>query len=426
MFNFYSIKKRIKKEGETAELLCLLSGYYDVNKKDFQKALKYAEKAIIADKNYGYAYYRKGATLYSLGKTNEAYEYLQKAAKLGYEYHELFGILSHILSKQNNYQQALIYANKAISLNEKYANGYCVKGIAEYHLKDKENALKSFFLAKKLGCKNDSVYDFISYILYEKNEYKKALKYVSKAIKAQPDNSRLHLLEGCILVKLDKDDEAKEKFLKLEKLGCKSDILYSRLSDIYFYENNYEKSLEYANKAVLIDSEDGYFRYRQGMAYYNLKNYKKAQAAFQKAEQSGYKDDDMYGNMSYIFSAEDDFSSSLKYANKALFLNSKRGYFHYRRGFALFFLEKFKEAKDCYLKAEQLGYQYEGMFYHLAGIFYLESDFDTALSYINKAIIKRSNDIDYYSVKAEILLSMGKQKEADKCYQKINELKNKK
>lgn len=119
--------------------------------------MEYAEKAINADKNYGYAYYRKGAILYSLNKFEEAQICLQKAEKLGYSNHELFGVLSHVLSKQDDFQQALIYANKAISVNEKYSNGYYVKGIAEYHLKNKENALKSFFLAKKLGCKNDSV-----------------------------------------------------------------------------------------------------------------------------------------------------------------------------------------------------------------------------------------------------------------------------
>ena len=355
MLNLSLIKKRIKKEGETAELLCLLSRYYNVKKKDYQKALEYAEKAISTDKNYGYAYFRKGAILYSLNKFEEAHIFLRKSKKLGYSNYELFGVLSHVLSKQDDFQQALIYANKAISYNEKYANGYFVKGISEYYLKDKENALKSFFLAKKLGCKNGSLYEFISYILYEKNEYGKALKYLSKAIKAQPDNSKLYCLEGYILYELDKDAEAKEQLLKAEELG--------------------------------------------------------------------YKHDDLYCKLSYIYSMEKDYKTSLQYADKAILVNPADDFAYHRKGYALLYMEKFKEAKKYYLKAEQLGYQYEGMFMHLAGLFCLESDFNTALSYINKAIIKRSNDIDYYSLKAEILLNLGKQKEAEKCYKKISKLK---
>lgn len=423
MLNLSLIKKRIKKEGETAELLCLLSRYYDVKKKDDQKALEYAEKAINTDKNYGYAYFRKGAILYSLNKFEEAQICLLKAEKLGYSNYELFGILSHVLSKQDDFQQALIYANKAISYNEKFANGYYVKGISEYHLKDKENALKSFFLAKKLGCKNGSLYEFISYILYEKNEYRKAFKYVSKAIKAQPANSKLYCLEGYILYELDKDAEAKEQLLKAEKLGCKHDDLYCKLSYIYSLEKDYKTALQYANKAILINPADDFAYYRKGFTCYNLEDYKQAKEQLLKAEELGCKYDDLYSKLSYIYSLEEDYKTALQYADKAILINPADGFAYYRKGYALLYMEKFKEAKKYYLKAEQLGYQYEGMFKHLAGLFYLESDFNTALSYINKAIIKRSNDIDYYSLKADILLNLGKQKEAEKCYKKISKLK---
>ncbi|MGN0014501.1 MAG: tetratricopeptide repeat protein [Candidatus Gastranaerophilaceae bacterium] len=85
-------------------------------------------------------------------------------------------------------------------------------------------------------------------------------------------------------------------------------------------------------------------------------------------------------------------------------------------------MEKFSEAKDCFFKAEELGIRDENMFYFLAYIFYMESDFEMALHYIDKAFRGNNKNRDYYESKAEILLKLGRKEEAEKCFQKAKQL----
>ena len=57
--------------------------YFSQN--DYKKALKYADEAIMFNKDNGTGYYRKHCTLNALGKQDEAREALEKANALGYE-----------------------------------------------------------------------------------------------------------------------------------------------------------------------------------------------------------------------------------------------------------------------------------------------------------------------------------------------------
>ncbi|MCQ2739840.1 MAG: hypothetical protein MJ237_06400 [bacterium] len=57
--------------------------YFSQN--DYIKALKYANEAILFNKENGTGYYRKYCTLTALGKQDEAREYLEKANKFGYD-----------------------------------------------------------------------------------------------------------------------------------------------------------------------------------------------------------------------------------------------------------------------------------------------------------------------------------------------------
>ena len=81
-----------------------------------------------------------------------------------------------------------------------------------------------------------------------------------------------------------------------------------------------------------------------------------------------------------------------------------------------------EKGKESLLKAEELGCTYNDMYTSLAYIFYSNEENHKALCYINKALLTNKEDACAYSMKAEILLRLGKDEEASKCYKKAEEL----
>ena len=69
---------------ENKDKLYIALSYVFFSLENYKKALKYANLAILKNKENGTAYYRKKCALEAMGKHDEAREFFEKAAKLGY------------------------------------------------------------------------------------------------------------------------------------------------------------------------------------------------------------------------------------------------------------------------------------------------------------------------------------------------------
>ena len=214
-------------------------------------------------------------------------------------------------------------------------------------------------------------------------------------------------------------DKALNDLLMAESVGYKDDFIYTRLSFLYENKKDYEKSLNYANKAIINNSKDGFAHYRKGIALYNMKDYINAKKSFLQAEKLNYiHSGNMFEKLSFIFTIENNYKQAINYANKAIILNSKNAYAYYRKGYALFYSQKFSKSKESFVKSDKLGFLNYNLFSMLSYLFYIENNFSKAHSYINKALLLCKDDSTIYYLKAGILASIGKEKEAVNYYQK--------
>lgn len=342
---------------------------------------------------------------------------IQKAEEQKYIDTRLYSHISYFYFIEKDYEKSLEYADKGIALNDKDNYVYYIKGTALRALNRKEEALSYLLKAEEYGCTYDYLFQVIADVYLFIHDKKNAIKYINKAIKSAPDNAFNYKAKGIILYAFDKEKEALKYLKKAENMGYSSCDIFSKLSYLYFNKKNYKKSLEYANKAILKDSNDEYSYYRKGFALYRLEEYEKAEKPFLKAEELGCDVDDMYSRLSYIYSKKDNYKKSLEYANKAILLNNEDFYAHYRKGYALMAFEKAEEAEISFLKAEELGCSYADMYFEISISKYIKNDFETALKYIDKALLKK-NKADYLYFKAQILSSLGKEFEAQKYYKK--------
>lgn len=356
-------------------------------------------------------------TLFINDENEQAEKLIQKAEEKNLITSKLYSHISYFYFRKKDYEKSLEYTDKGITLNDKDNYLYYRKGMALWSLKRKEEALSYLFKSEEYGCTYDDLFQVIADIYLFIHDKKNAIKYINKAIKLAPDNAFNYKAKGIILYAFNKEKEALKYLKKAENMGYSSCDIFSKLSYLYFKEKNYKKSLEYANKAILKDSNDEYSYYRKGFALYRLEEYDKAEKPFLKAEELGCDFDDMYSRLSYIYLKKDNYKKSLEYANKAILLNNEDFYAHYRKGYALMAIEKTDEAEISFLKAEELGCSYADMYFEISISKYIKNDFETALKYIDKALLKK-NKVDYLYFKAQILSNLGKEFEAQKYYKK--------
>lgn len=326
-----------------------------------------------------------------------------------------YQVISYLYCNNKKYKECIINSNKAILRNPESGYSYFLIGNAFYKQKKYKEVINYLKLAEKYKYKSKYLNLMLAYSYLEENDYKNSLKYTQKVKKdANPFYER-----GTMFYNQKNYDKALNDLLMAESVGYKDDFIYTRLSFLYENKKDYEKSLNYANKAIINNSKDGFAHYRKGIALYNMKDYINAKKSFLQAEKLNYiHSGNMFEKLSFIFTIENNYKQAINYANKAIILNSKNAYAYYRKGYALFYSQKFSKSKESFVKSDKLGFLNYNLFSMLSYLFYIENNFSKAHSYINKALLLCKDDSTIYYLKAGILASIGKEKEAVNYYQK--------
>lgn len=151
--SFEFVNKSLNQKKDFFDALKLRGTIYLEDNK-YQKAIEDFNRALLIHTNDYDVYFMSGFCYEALNKSNNALKRYFKAEDLGYVNDVLFNNIGSLLSKQNNYYDALTYFDKAISVNDTFALAYYNQGIAYNQLGFKDTALKSCKKAQELGFKN--------------------------------------------------------------------------------------------------------------------------------------------------------------------------------------------------------------------------------------------------------------------------------
>lgn len=78
----------------------------------------------------------------------------------------------------------------------------------------------------------------------------------TKEISKSPNNPELYLQRGFLYKQHNEFTKALKDYLKSEELGLKSKLLYYRLSEAYFFNNEYENALKVSDLCLDFDEND--------------------------------------------------------------------------------------------------------------------------------------------------------------------------
>ena len=366
-----AIKYYLKAKNQGREDAWIYSqlGWAYRNAEKYKEALEAYLKAQQLGDKVAWINAEIGMCYKELGKYEEALKYyliIINSGELDNDIYKKTWVLSEIAYIYQNidkYEEAIEYFKKVESLGRKdswlYANMFnCLKA-----LKNNEEALKySLMLENFEEFKNDIfVLSNIAHLYEERQEYKEQLKYLEKIEKIGIDDPQFYIEYGYCLMFLEYYREAISKFEK--SLGAGKDTYcISQIAFCYRNLGEYEKALEYFQKARSLGRNDAWISLEFGLCYRDLNEYEKALKYFLEA----YEKEERYKTDTYLLSSIGKMYDLLgKYENgeeflrKSYDLGERDRWINMELGECLTRLGKYEEAIEKLLEARRL-YMAEG------------------------------------------------------------------
>lgn len=203
---------------------------------------KYSEQATGLFPMQPLPYYFNGVSNYLLKKYDDAVKALNSGVKLVAgdkklisDFYSLIGDAYHSAGNSSASYEAYEKALKAVPENALVLNNYA------YHLSLEAAQLdKAAEMAQKalqLDPGNSYYLDTYAWVLYKQGDYSKALNYIEQALNAGKEDSATVLEHyGDILYRLNRKEEAFDKWKKAAEAGEGSKFLESKIKDSKLYE----------------------------------------------------------------------------------------------------------------------------------------------------------------------------------------------
>ena len=221
----------------------------------------------------------------SIGSHEEAIVSYKRALKINPNYFEVYNNLGVVLNDSNKPDEAAVYLKKALRINPDYPEAYNNLGNSFKELDEIDQSVESYKNAIKLNPNYIDPYTNLAIIHASKNENEKAEYYFEKALEISPENLNTLIPFGDFLVATQRFFEAKGVLKKCQLLAPKKSEVFNLLGQVYQREN-FEKSLEFYNKALDLTTEKESIQNNIGALYFEFNKVKKAIDYFNKIANS--------------------------------------------------------------------------------------------------------------------------------------------
>jgi len=193
---------------------------YQNIKRNYDQAIKMFEKAIEVQPERASGYYNLASVYEKIGKIDKSIETYKKTIEVDPEYQKAFyGLAGVYFVNKKDFQKALSFADKAISIDPDYVKAIELAGRALVELKEFDKAIPYFNRVLELDKKNDyylSPYN-LAFIYNNKKEYEQALKYAEQSLEMKKNFGGALLEKGKALKGMGQEQKALEVFNEARK-----------------------------------------------------------------------------------------------------------------------------------------------------------------------------------------------------------------
>jgi tetratricopeptide (TPR) repeat protein len=273
----------------------ILNGDAFLENNDGSSAIKFYEKAKTLAPGSPMALLRLGqlwvrARNYQ-GKDGQkgALEYYNEAIALNPGFAPAYRELGEIYAKAQRYQEAKENYAKYLELSKNNLVARTRYASFLYVTKDYTGAIQEIEQIQKQDSTKNLLNRLAGYSYFELKEYEKGLSSMERYFKKQPENKILpsdYAYMGKLLAANGSDSLGIEQFKIAIQKDSTSAELYSELATLYAKQKDFGNAVIYYEKKIALGKAITNDYFRMGQAFYNLKEYGKADTAFMKITES--------------------------------------------------------------------------------------------------------------------------------------------
>ena len=327
------------------------------SRREFNKALRYLRFADYTTGATEYLYELMAETYEAKKDYYSALDFYKKALRFDKYDDDILLNISYCYSKTEDFDLADKYADMAIALNDNSSYSYYRKGNIMLSVERFDAAVEAFKRAVALDPEDLDYYHSLSYAYSKTGELELSLEYANRAILLDKSSSYSYFRKAWALQEMEKYEDAINSYEKC--IECESTFVdaYANISFCYSKLKDFNKSILYANKAIMVNKDYAYSHYRKAWALHNLGKFDEALNDYYEAIELDPTDIYNYLGITGVFLDKKENLSALEFANKAIMLDRQCGNAYYYKSVALSNLGKKAEAEKIYAKALQLGFE---------------------------------------------------------------------
>ncbi len=225
---------------------------------------------------------------FKMNKLDSVEKEVEKLVALQPSNGKYYALLAQVYSKIDKPHKAIkVYQ---YLLRNQPDNVYAKLALSVLYKKTKQTVkfrkyIKEVFLSPEVDIeeKIDFVHPFLKYVEVDTSEKKDAIWLSQLLTKAYPENAATYILSGQMYYKCKKKDSALMKFKKALSIDSSDYEVWRGMMLIYLEKEKMSTLLKVNRRALRIFPQNAEVIMIRGMAYYRLKNYKKAASFLQQA-----------------------------------------------------------------------------------------------------------------------------------------------
>jgi tetratricopeptide (TPR) repeat protein len=202
------------------------------------------QKKIEADNERNPQYqYEKAIVAVNYGLTDQAAKYLNQAISLDPNHHPSYSLLGRIHFTNGEYRDAAIALEKSLELGSDTLDTYFYLGDAYQKLEQFNEAEEAFLKADGMESEFRTSLR-LAELYFEQGKLEKALQYTKKAIQKNDRDANIYNLQGVILNKLNQLPEAIESFQRALKITPDNIVIIANVGIAYVNMKDFKKAQE--------------------------------------------------------------------------------------------------------------------------------------------------------------------------------------
>ena len=383
------VKKKIDLAPKNPELYAFLSHCY-ILKDDIKKADIYLNYAKEINPNVALVGWNEVRILLKKKNVIDALNVAKKFIKLFPKDVEGMGVLGSCLLANKNIDESEVFLNKAIELDQSYAEAYLNRGLIKISKQEISSALDDLEKAYEIKPYIYQVWPILASIYLGNKNFDKAEKLYKRLVEKEPLNEKYFFSLGICQQRQGALESAIDSYKKAIKIKPDYSEAYTNIGVIHSNSGEQEKAIEIYEKAIKI-KKDYIALNNLGLIYSNINEQDKAIVNFQKALNIKPDFAEAYINIGNSLVANGNPKLALENFNKAIEIkpNSPELYNNVANVYSI--IGDLRESIKSYTKAIEINPNYTNAYNNLAKIFMKTGEKKSAIKNFELVIKNKPN-----------------------------------